>query len=87
MVSLAGGRWAKPPDPNGDVAGEAPLRVFRYASASPFHLTRYETNPNEPAPKDPQRTSTNLTKYWQRKGDYFNLLLSLRTRIPSFCPG
>jgi hypothetical protein len=47
------------------------LRVFRYASASPFHLTRYETKQNKPTPKDPQKGSTNLTKYWQRKGDHF----------------
>jgi hypothetical protein len=33
-------------DRGGDVAGESPLRVFRYAPASPFHLTRYETNTN-----------------------------------------
>jgi hypothetical protein len=59
--------------PGGDVAGEAPLRVFRYASASPFHLTRYETKQNKPTPKDPQKGSTNLTKYWQRKGDHFIL--------------
>jgi hypothetical protein len=27
----------------------------------------------EPAPKDPQRASTNLTKYRQRKGDHFKM--------------
>jgi hypothetical protein len=43
------------------VAGNAPLRVFRY-----------ETKQNEPAPKDPQKTSTNLTKDWQRKGVHFS---------------
>ncbi len=49
------------------------MRVFRYAPASPFHLTRYETKQIKPAPKDPQKGSTNLTKYWQRKGDHFSL--------------
>ncbi|MFN6045747.1 MAG: hypothetical protein ACK49I_09785, partial [Verrucomicrobiota bacterium] len=49
-----------------------------YATASPFHLTRYETNPNEPAPKDPQRASTNLTKNWQRKEDHFTSVAHIR---------
>jgi transposase InsO family protein len=31
----------------GGVAGEAPFRVFRYAPASPFHLTRYEPKPTQ----------------------------------------
>jgi len=46
-------RSAKPPDRGAGVAGEAPLRVFRYAPASPFHLTRNEiklNKPNKPVP-------------------------------------
>jgi hypothetical protein len=46
---------AKQPDRIGGVAGEAPFRVFRYAPASPFHLTRYETKPHKPVPSGPTK--------------------------------
>jgi hypothetical protein len=34
---------------------EAPFRVFRYAPASPFHLTRYETKQHKPVPSGPTK--------------------------------
>jgi hypothetical protein len=46
---------AKQPDRIGGVAGEAPFRVFRYAPASPFHLTRYETKQHKPVPSGPAK--------------------------------
>jgi len=49
----------RPPDRGGDVAGEAPLRVFRYAPASPLRLTRYETKPTTKSLDDPQEASIN----------------------------
>jgi hypothetical protein len=65
-------RSAKPPDPGGGVAGEAPFRVFRYAPASPFHLTRYETKIKTTKPLlDLLKKSINQTKSWQQKGDHF----------------
>jgi hypothetical protein len=43
------------PEPEGDVAVEAQLRVFCYAPAFPFHFTRYETKQTKPLPSPAKR--------------------------------
>jgi hypothetical protein len=73
------GQWAKPLDPIGDVACEAPLRVFRYAPASPFHLTRYETKQTNPLP----RTREKDQQTWQNTGNEKETTLPRLTRPPA----